>query len=144
LSLILDFINNIRKKKVFTKMNLRWKYNNMRIKKENEWKAAFSIPKSVFEPTVMFFGLTNLKATFQTMMNDLLRDIIEAKNVATFIDDIIVGIKTEERYNNVVKEVLKRMVENDLFVKLKKCVENVRKVGFLEVVIEPDEVKIKK
>jgi len=140
----LDFINNIRKKKVFTKMNLRWKYNNMRIKKENEWKAAFSIPKSVFEPTVMFFGLTNLKATFQTMMNDLLRDIIEAKNVATFIDDIIVGIKTEERYNNVVKEVLKRMVENDLFVKLKKCVENVRKVGFLEVVIEPDEVKIKK
>ena len=92
------------------------------IKKENEWKTAFSIPEGAFEPTVMFFGLTNLQATFQTMINDLLRDIIEAENVAEFIDNIIVGTKIEEKHNNIVEEILKRMVENDLFVKLEKCV----------------------
>jgi len=121
LPLILDLINNIRKKKVFMKIDLRWKYNNMRIKKETEWKAAFLMSKDAFEPTVMFFGLTNLQATFQTIMNDLLRDIIEAENIAAFIDDIIVGTKTEEKHN-IVEEVLKRIVENDLFVKLGKCV----------------------
>ena len=63
-------------KKVFTKMDLRWGYNNVRIKEGNEWKAAFMMPEGSFEPTVMFFGLTNSLATFQTMMNELLRDLI--------------------------------------------------------------------
>ena len=64
LSLILDIIENIGTKKVFTKMNLRWRYNNIRIKKEDKWKAAFTTPEGSFEPTVMFFGLTNSPATF--------------------------------------------------------------------------------
>jgi len=51
-------------KKVFTKMGLRWRYNNVQIKEENEWKAAFTIHLGVYEPTVMFFGLTNSPATF--------------------------------------------------------------------------------
>ena len=62
--LILDLIDSIGKKKVFTKIDLRWEYNNVRIKEEDEWKTAFSIPKGSFEPTVMFFGLTNSPATF--------------------------------------------------------------------------------
>jgi len=64
ISLILDIIENIGTKKVFTKMNLRWRYNNIRIKKEDKWKAAFTTPEGSFEPTVMFFGLTNSPATF--------------------------------------------------------------------------------
>ena len=63
LPLISDLIDSIGKK-VFTKMDLRWEYNNMRIKEEDEWKAAFSMPEGLFEPMVMFFGLTNLLATF--------------------------------------------------------------------------------
>ena len=54
-----DVIKNIGTKKIFTKINLRWGYNNIRIKEENKWKVAFTIPKGLFEPTVMFFGLTN-------------------------------------------------------------------------------------
>ena len=64
LLLISDLIDSIGKKKVFTKMDLWWGYNNVRIKKEDEWKAAFSIPEGSFEPTVMFFGLTNSPAIF--------------------------------------------------------------------------------
>ena len=61
LPLILDLIDSIGKKKVFTKIDLQWEYNNVRIKEEDEWKAAFSTPEGSFEPTVMFFGLTHLQ-----------------------------------------------------------------------------------
>jgi len=64
LPLILDLIDSIGKKRVFTKMDLRWEYNNVRIKERDEWKAAFSILEGSFEPIVMFFVLTNLLATF--------------------------------------------------------------------------------
>jgi len=69
LPLILDVLENTGTKKMFTKIDLRWGYNNVRIKKGDEWKAAFTTPEGSFEPTVMFFGLTNSPATFQTMMN---------------------------------------------------------------------------
>ena len=62
--LISDLIDNIEKKKVFMKMDLRWEYNNVRIKKGDEWKAAFLIPEGAFELIVMFFGLTNSLVTF--------------------------------------------------------------------------------
>jgi len=80
-------LENIGTKKVFTKMDLRWGYNNMRIKEGDKWKAAFTTPEGFFEPTVMFFGLTNSPATFQAMMNELLRDLINTGKVAAFIDD---------------------------------------------------------
>ena len=81
LPLILDTIENIGTKKVFTKMNLRWGYNNVRIKEGDEWKAVFIISKGSFEPTVMFFGLTNSLATFQAIINKLLRDLINIGKV---------------------------------------------------------------
>ena len=74
LPLILDIMESIGTKKVFTKLDLRWGYNNVRIKEENEWKVAFITPEELFEPTVVFFGLTNSPATFQAMMNKILRD----------------------------------------------------------------------
>ena len=96
LPLISDILENIGTKKMFTKMDLRWGYNNVRIKEGDEWKAAFMMPEGSFEPTVMFFGLTNSPATFQAMMNELLRDLINMGKVAVFIDDVIVGTETEE------------------------------------------------
>ena len=71
---------------------------------------------------VMFFGLTNSPATFQTMMNDLLRDLVVKEKVAVFIDDVIVVTETEEGYNEIVEEVLRRLEKNDLFVKPEKCI----------------------
>jgi len=68
----------------------------------------------------MFFGLTNSLATFQTIMNELLRNLINTGKVAVFIDDVIVGTEDEERYNELVAEIIKRLEENDLYVKLEK------------------------
>ena len=62
----------------------------MRIKEGDEWKAAFSMPEGSFEPMVMFFGLTNSLATFQVIMNDLLRDLVMEEKVAVFIDDVMI------------------------------------------------------
>ena len=121
LPLILDVLENIGTKKLFTKMDLRWGYNNVRIKEGDEWKAAFTTLKGSFEPTVMFFRLTNSPATFQAMMNELLRDLINTGKVAAFIDDVIVGMEMEERHDELVAEVIKRLEENDLYVKPEKC-----------------------
>ncbi len=74
----------------------------MRIKEGDKWKAAFITPEGLFEPMVMFFGLTNSLATFQMMMNKLLRDLINMEKVAVFIDDVIVGTEDEEGHNKVV------------------------------------------
>jgi len=79
------------------------------------------MPEGSFEPTVMFFGLTNLPATFQAMMNELLRDLINTGKVAAFIDDIIIGTETKERHDELVAEVIRRLEENNLYVKLEKC-----------------------
>ena len=125
-------------KKVFTKINLRWGYNNIWIKEGNKWKAVFMTPEGSFEPTVMFFGLTNSPAIFQAMMNKLLRDLINMGKVVAFIDDVIVGMEDEEEYNKLVAEIIKRLGENNLYMKLEKCKWKVRKVGFLGVVIGPE------
>ena len=94
LPLISDLVDNMDTKRVFTKMDLRWGYNNVRIKEGDKWKAAFMMHIGSFEPVVMFFGLTNLPATFQTMMNDIFQDLINKGDVATFIDDVLVGMET--------------------------------------------------
>ena len=83
-------------KKVFTKMDLRWRYNNVRIKEGDKWKAAFTTLEGSFKPTVMFFRLTNSPAMFQAMMNKLLRDLINIEKVAAFIDNVIIGMEMEE------------------------------------------------
>jgi len=144
LPLISDVLENIGAKKLFTKMDLRWGYNNVRIKKGDEWKAAFTMLEGLFEPTVMFFGLTNSPAMFQAMMNELLRDLINTGKVAVFIDDVIVGTETEEGYDELVAEVVKRLEENDLYVKQEKCKWKVREVEFLGVVIGPKGIKMEK
>jgi len=144
LPLISDVLENIGIKKVFTKMDLRWGYNNVRIKEGDEWKAAFMTLEGSFEPTVMFFGLTNSPAMFQAMMNELLRDLTNTGKVAVFIDDVIVGTETEEEHDKLVAEVIKRLEENDLYVKPEKCKWKVREVEFLGVVIGPEGTKIEK
>ena len=92
----------------------------------------------------MFFGLTNSLATFQTMMNELLRDLINTGKVAAFIDNVIVGIEMEEGHNEIVAEVIRRLEENDLYVKPEKCKWKVREIEFLGVVIGLEGIKMEK
>ena len=121
LLLISDIIKNMSTKKIFMKMDLRWGYNNIRIKEGDKWKAAFTTPKGLFEPTVMFFGLINSPVTFQMMMNKLLRDLINMGKVVVFIDDVIVGMEDKEEHDELVTEVVKRLEKNGLDVKLETC-----------------------
>jgi len=107
LPLITELIDNMGSKKVFTKMDLRWGFNNVRIKEEDEWKGVFITHIDSFEPTVMFFGITNLPATFQAMMNEILRDLINKGKVAAFVDDVLVETETEEEHDEIVKEILR-------------------------------------
>jgi len=97
-----------------------------------------------YKSTVMYFGLTNSPTTFQTMMNDLFRDLINQRDTVTFINDILVATDTEEGHDKLVDEVLKRLEENDLFVKPEKCKWKVREVEFLGVVIGPRGVEMQK
>jgi len=104
----------------------------------------FIIYIGAYEPTVMYFGLMNFPATFQTMMNDLFRDLINQGDTVTFIDDILVATDMEEGHSELVEKVLKRLEENDLFVKPEKCKWKVREVEFLGVVISPKGVEMQK
>jgi len=78
------------------------------------------------------------------MMNELLRDLINMEKVVVFIDDVIVGMETKEGYNEIVVEIIKRLEENNLYMKPKKCKWKVREVVFLRVVIGPEGIKMEK
>ena len=108
-------------KKLFTKMDLQWGYNNVWIKEGDEWKAAFTTHVGSFEPVVMFFGMTNLPAMFQGMINEIMRDLINEGEVAVFVDDMLIGTDSEEEHDEIVAEVLKQLEENNLYVKPEKC-----------------------
>ena len=97
-----------------------------------------------FEPTVMFFGMTNLPATFQAIMNKVLRDLINKGKVAAFVDDMLVETKIEEGHDEIVDEILKRLEENDLYIKPEKCMWKVKRIGFLGIVIGPNRIEMKK
>ena len=77
-------------------------------------------------------------------MNDLLRDIIEKEEVAAFIDNVMIITEIEEEHDEIIEEVLRRIEENDLFVKLEKYMWKIREVRFLEVIIGPNSVRIEK
>jgi len=77
-------------------MDLRWGYNNVRIKEGDEWKVVFTTHVGSFELVIMFFGMTNSPATFQAMMNEILRDMINEGKVAAFVDDVLIGTEAEE------------------------------------------------
>ena len=78
------------------------------------------------------------------MMNEILRDIINEEKVAAFVDNMLVGTEMEEGHDEIVEEVLRRLKENDLYIKLEKCTWKVRKIGFLGIVIGPSGIEMEK
>jgi len=120
LPLITDLVDSMGNKRVFTKINLRWGYNNMRIKEGDEWKAAFTTHVGSYEPVVMFSRMINSPATFQGMMNEILRDMINEGKIAAFVDNVLIGTEVEEEHDKLVEEVLRRLEKNNLYVKPEK------------------------
>ena len=78
------------------------------------------------------------------MITDLLRDLVVEEKVAVFIDDVMVAMEIEEGHDEIVEEVLRRLEENDLFVKPEKCIWKIREVGFLGVIIRENRVRMEK
>ena len=91
LPLISQLVDKLKGSQYFTKIDLWWGYNNIRIKEGDEWKAAFVCHRGSYEPTVMFFSLCNSPAMFQTMMNEIFTDMEDV--VVVYIDDIMIFTK---------------------------------------------------
>jgi len=99
LPLIPQLINRVRMKKLFTKFDVRWGYNNVRIKKGDEWKAAFITNEGLYEPMVMFFGMTNSPATFQAMMNAIFEDEIREGWLTVYMDDMLITTNDDPMFH---------------------------------------------
>ncbi len=142
LPLISELIDKLHGTKYFTKLDVRWGYNNVRIREGDEEKAAFHTDRGLFEPTVMFFGLTNSPTTFQWMMNDIFRDLIGEGKVMIYLNNILIFSKTLDKHQRIVKHVHQRLRENKLFLKAEKCKFEVLETEYLGVIISEDSVRM--
>ena len=142
LPLIGQLVDKLQGAKLFTKMDLRWGYNNVWIKEVDEWKAAFICFRGAFEPLVMYFGLCNSPTTFQVMMNEIFADMDDM--VVVYIDDLMIFTKTDNQveHDKVVLKVLCRLEENNLFVKPEKCTFHTTEVDFLGMIVGHDSIKM--
>ncbi|QRW24758.1 Retrotransposable element Tf2 protein [Rhizoctonia solani] len=121
---------------MFTKLDLHWGYNNIWIKEGDKWKTVFCTKYSLLEYLVMPFGLTNAPAAFQHFMNNLFRDLIDV-TVVIYLDNILIFSENPEEHLVHVREVLSRLMKNQLFCKLSKCHFHVTTVDYLGIVISP-------
>jgi len=142
LPLITDLIRDLSNAHIYTKLDVRWGYNNVRICEGDEHKAAFKTRYGLFEPTVMYFGLTNSPATFQTMMNFIYRDVILkheplGTTIHIYMDDIGIATRTNlANHQRAVHDVLKVAQLHDLYFKPEKCLFSAASMDYLGVILE--------
>ena len=134
---------------IYTKLDVRWGYNNVRIKAGDEHKAAFKTQRGLYEPTVMFFGLTNSPTTFQAMMNALYRDTIRkhksrGTTIRIYMDDIAIATKdlSLPLQEAAVSDVLQVAKDNSLFFKLSKSVFHASAIDYLGVILEKGKTRM--
>lgn len=134
-----ELLDRLKAAKVFTTLDMRWGYYNVRIREGDEWKTSFRTRYGQFEFLVMQFGLRNAPAAFQRMVNDLFHDLVDV-NVVLYLDDIIIFSEDPSQHDAQVKEVLRRLREADLFLKPEKCKFHATEVDYLGVKISPGHV----
>jgi len=142
LPLIPELIAKLRGAKYFTKLVVRWGFNNIRIKEGDEWKAAFRTNRGLFEPLVMFFGLMNSPATFQTMMDNIFEDLISEGVVVVYLDDILIFMETLEEHRKVTRHVLELLEKHKLYLHPDKCEFEKTTVEYLGVIISHNSVSM--
>jgi len=140
LPLIPELIAKLRRAKYFTKLDVQWSFNNVWIKGGNEWKVAFQTNCSLYEPLVMFFGLTNSPATFQTMMNDIFKDLISEGVVVVYLDDILIFMETIEEHQEVTHRVLELLKKHKLYLHPDKCKFEKTTIKYLGVIISHNSI----
>ena len=142
LPLIPDLIAEVQNAWVFMKFDIRWGYNNVWIKEGDEHKAVFKTKYRLFEPRVMFFGLTNSPATFQAMTNKILRDLQEKYRplgvvISGYMDDYLIATSSSlELHRQATHDLLDLIEQHDLFIKLEKCVWEAPRVDYLGLILE--------
>ena len=141
LPLIGDLLDRLRTATVYTKLDLRVAYNLLRIAEGEEWKTAFRTRFGLFEYRVMPFGLTNAPASFQHLMNDVFRDMLDI-SVIIYLDDILVFSDSLDEHRHHVSEVLSRLRRHQLYAKAEKCEFHVSCVEFLGFIVSPDGVRM--
>ena len=126
----------------FSLMDINTGYNNVHMKEGSEKLAMFITNLGMYESLVMFFELTNFPATFQTMINGLFKDLICARKVVIYIDNILVFSKTMDNHILIVQKVLQNLQDNDLYLQLSKCHFHKKKLDYLGYVISHGHLKI--
>ncbi len=143
LPLITELIHDLAGKWLFSKFDVYWGYNNICIKEGDEWKAAFKTSEGLFKPTVMFFGLTNSPATFQSMMDDIFQEEITQGWLRIYMDDAIIATEdNKEEHATKVHHFLSKLQKHDLFLKPEKCKFHQKEVEYLGVIIGQGSVKM--
>ena len=141
--LISELIYDLAEKRLFSKFDIRWGYNNICIKEGDEYKAAFKTSEGLFEPTVMFFGLTNSPATFQTMMDDIFQEEVAQGWLRIYMDDMIIATEDDEVLHELcVNHILDKLEKFNLFLKPEKCKFHQCEVEYLGVLIGNGMVKM--
>jgi len=142
LPLISELVSQLHGARYFTKLDVRWGFNNVHIKPGDEWKAAFQTNRGLFKPLVMFFGMTNSPATFQTMINDIFWDLIAEGIMVVYLDNILIFTRTEEEHTKAIGRVLQVLQEHKLFLRPEKCEFCKEWIEYLELVISVNEVSM--
>jgi len=114
LPLISEIIDKLKGAKYFTKLDIRWGYNNIQIKKGDEWKAAFKTNQGLLEPTMMFFRMCNSPATFQAMMDSIFNDLIGGLIIIAYMDNMFIFESELPSLIKNTKNVLQCLRDNDL------------------------------
>ena len=140
LPLIIELLDKTRVRKWFTRPDLKNGYNLIRIAVGDEWKTAFRTKQELFEYTVMPFGLTNAPASFQVMMNTILKDM---EGCIWYLANILIyGGNTEAEHQAIVEKVLQHCVEHRLAVNILKSEFHVKETILLVYVINSQEIKM--
>jgi len=141
LLLIQELIDKVWGAKYFTKLDIQWGYNNVRIREGDEWKAAFWTNRGLFEPLVMYSGMCNSPATFQLMMDTLFQELIMSEKIVIYIDDILIFSQIMDEHRSIVKQVLQILADNKLSLHPKKCKFHQTRIEYLGVILSQDSIE---
>jgi len=140
--LIPKLVNKLLGARFFTKLDIRWGYNNIRVREGDEWKTAFKTPMGLYESTVMTFGLCNAPATFQTFMDIEFGPLIKEGHVVIYLDDILIYATTITELVYWTHKVFKLLLKLDLYLRPAKCSFNQTSVEYLALIISEGELRM--
>jgi len=140
LPLIQELIAKLRGAQYFTKLDVRWGFNNVQIKEGEEWKATFRTNRGLYKPLVMFFSITNSPATFQTMMDNIFEDLILEGIVMVYLDNILIFTETLEEHWKITRRVLELLERHKLYLHSNKCEFEKTTIEYLGVIISHNSI----